>query len=61
MLTDFFLKLREGGVPASVKEYLTLMEALQKHVSSGSLDDFFPLALPNARDGHRHFLFSLWL
>ena len=44
MLTDFFLKLREGGVPASVKEYLTLMEALQKHVSSGSLDEFYFLS-----------------
>jgi uncharacterized protein len=44
MLTEFFLKLREGGVPASVKEYLTLMEALQKHVSSGSLDEFYYLS-----------------
>ncbi len=44
MLTDFFLKLREGGVSASVTEYLTLMEALQKHVSSGSLDEFYYLA-----------------
>ena len=44
LLTDFFLKLREGGVPASVKEYLVLMEALQKHVTSGSLDEFYYLA-----------------
>ena len=44
LLTDFFLKLREGGVPASVKEYLTLMEALQKHVTSGSLDEFYYLS-----------------
>jgi uncharacterized protein len=44
LLTDFFLKLREGGVPASVKEYLTLMEALAKHVTSGSLDEFYYLS-----------------
>jgi uncharacterized protein len=44
MLTDFFLKVREGGVPASVTEYLALLEALQKHVSSGSLDEFYFLA-----------------
>lgn len=44
MLTDFFLKLREGGVPASVNEYLTLMEALQKHVIGGSLDEFYYLS-----------------
>jgi uncharacterized protein len=44
MLTDFFLRVREGGVPASVTEYLVLLEALQKHVSSGSLDEFYYLA-----------------
>ena len=44
MLTDFFLKLREGGIPASVKEYLTLMEALARHVTSGSLDEFYYLS-----------------
>ena len=44
LLTDFFLKLRAGGVPASVKEYLVLMEALQKHVTSGSLDEFYYLS-----------------
>ena len=44
MLTEFFLRLRAGGVPASVREYLTLMEALQKHVSSGSLDEFYYLS-----------------
>src|SRR6185503_10718780 len=36
--------LRAGGVPASVKEYLTLMEALQKKVSSGNLDEFYFLS-----------------
>ncbi|HEX4985396.1 MAG TPA: VWA domain-containing protein [Burkholderiales bacterium] len=44
MLIDFFLQLRQGGVPASVKEYLTLMEALQKHVIGGSLDEFYHLS-----------------
>jgi uncharacterized protein with von Willebrand factor type A (vWA) domain len=44
LLTDFFLKLRQGGVPASVNEYLTLLEALQKHVSSGNLDEFYYLS-----------------
>ena len=44
MLTDFFLKLKEGGVPVSVKEFLTLIEALARHVTSGSLDEFYYLA-----------------
>jgi uncharacterized protein with von Willebrand factor type A (vWA) domain len=44
LLTDFFLQLRDGGIPVSVKEYLTLMEALQHKLSAGSLDDFYYLA-----------------
>jgi uncharacterized protein len=44
MLTDFFFKLREGGVPASIKEYLMLMEAMQKHVASTRVEDFYHLA-----------------
>ena len=44
MLTDFFLKLRDGGVPASLNEYLALMEALGKKLGSGSLDEFYYLA-----------------
>ena len=41
MLIDFFLELRKGGVPATIKEFLTLMEALRKHVISGSIDDYY--------------------
>ena len=44
MLTEFFLKLRDGGIPASIKEYLTLIEGLQKHVAAGSMEDFYFLA-----------------
>ena len=44
MLTEFFFKLREGGVPASIKEYLMLMEAMQQHVASTSIDDFYHLS-----------------
>ena len=44
MLIEFFLKLKEGGVPVSVREFLTLLEALEKRVIFGSLDDFYYLA-----------------
>ena len=44
MLTDFFFQLRQGGVPVSLKEFLTLHEALQKKVAWGSLDDFYLLS-----------------
>ena len=44
MLIEFFLKLREGGVPVSIREFLTLNEALQKEVVFGSVEDFYYLA-----------------
>jgi uncharacterized protein len=44
MLIEFFLKLKEGGVPASVKEFLTLVEALAKRVAFGSTEEFYYLA-----------------
>ncbi len=44
MLIEFFLKLRLGGVPASIKEFLMLIEALEKQVAFGSVDEFYHLA-----------------
>src|SRR3989337_1902426 len=44
MLIEFFLKLKEGGLPVSVREFLTLLEALDKRVISGSIDDFYYLS-----------------
>ena len=44
MLIEFFLKLKEGGVPVSIKEFLTLIEALEKRVAFGSMEDFYYLA-----------------
>ncbi|MSQ19120.1 MAG: VWA domain-containing protein [Betaproteobacteria bacterium] len=44
MLISFFLKLKEHKVPVSIKEFLTLLEAMNKHVIGPSLDDFYFLA-----------------
>ena len=44
MLIEFFQKLKQGGVPVSVREFLTLLEALDKRVISGSIDDFYYLS-----------------
>ncbi len=44
MLIEFFLKLRQGGVPASIKEFLVLIEALEKQVAFASVEDFYFLA-----------------
>ncbi|HEV3430503.1 MAG TPA: VWA domain-containing protein [Paraburkholderia sp.] len=44
MLIDFFYTLRDAKLPVSVKEYLTLVEALKERVIAPSLDDFYYLA-----------------
>ena len=44
MLIEFFLKLKQGGLPVSVREFLTLLEALEKQVIHGNVDDFYYLS-----------------
>ncbi|MET0265926.1 MAG: VWA domain-containing protein [Duganella sp.] len=44
MLIDFFFTLKDARVPVSIKEFLTLLEALQKNVIGASLDEFYYLA-----------------
>ena len=41
MLIDFFLKLRQAKVPVTTKEYLMLIEGMQKGVVGSSIDDFY--------------------
>jgi len=44
VLIDFFYRLRAARVPVSLKEFLTLLEALEKGVIGPSVDDFYYLA-----------------
>jgi uncharacterized protein len=44
VLIEFFLKLKAGGVPVSIREFLTLVEALDKEVAFGSAEDFYYLS-----------------
>src|ERR1700759_534029 len=44
MLIDFFYSLRAAKLPVSVKEYLTLLEALKAQVIEPSLDEFYYLS-----------------
>ena len=44
MLIDFFYTLRAAKLKVSVKEYLTLLEALKAGVIGPSVDDFYYLA-----------------
>jgi uncharacterized protein with von Willebrand factor type A (vWA) domain len=44
VLIDFFLKLKSHKLPVSIKEYLVLLEALDKKVIGSSVDDFYYLS-----------------
>ena len=55
MLIPFFFRLRKAGVPASITEYLTLMEAMKAHVAGYSVEDFFYLARACLVKDERHF------
>ena len=44
MLIDFFLKLKSAKVPVTTKEYLMLIEGMQKGVAGASIDDFYYFA-----------------
>lgn len=43
MFLDFFLLLRKEGIPVSIQEYLSLIEALKKGVANYSIEDFYSL------------------
>ena len=44
MLIDFFFTLKDAKIPVSIKEFLILLEAMQKQVIAPSLDEFYYLA-----------------
>ena len=44
MFFNFFVELRQAGVPVSIKEYLTLIGALEKGCAEYSVDNFYYLS-----------------
>jgi uncharacterized protein with von Willebrand factor type A (vWA) domain len=55
MLIPFFYTLRSARLPVSVKEYLTLIEALKAGVISPSIDEFYYLARATLVKDEAHF------
>jgi len=55
MLTGFFLHLRSFKLPISTREFLTLLEALDKRVVSSSLADFYALSRATLIKDEQHF------
>src|SRR6204780_5214703 len=44
MFATFFHELKEAGVPVTLREYLTLMEAMEKDVAGRRVEDFYYLS-----------------
>ncbi len=44
MLIDFFYTLKDAKIPVTIKEFLTLLEAMEKNVIAPSMDDFYYLS-----------------
>ncbi|MDQ1833988.1 vWA domain-containing protein [Massilia scottii] len=41
MLIDFFFTLKDAKIPVTIKEFLTLLEAMERNVVGASMDDFY--------------------
>ncbi len=55
MFIDLFQKLREGGLPVSITEYLSMLSALDGHVASIDIDEFYYLARTSLVKDESHF------
>lgn len=55
MMTDFFFKLRQAGIPVTLTEFLTLLEALNQRVSAHGVEEFYYLARAALVKDERHY------
>jgi uncharacterized protein with von Willebrand factor type A (vWA) domain len=55
MLIDFFYTLRDAKVPVTIREFLSLLEALDQGVITTSLDDFYYLSRLTLVKDEAHF------
>jgi uncharacterized protein len=51
---SFFLELRQAKVPTSLREFLTLLEAMQKRVAAFDIDEFYYLSRTTLVKDERH-------
>ncbi|MFH1805478.1 MAG: VWA domain-containing protein [Pseudomonadota bacterium] len=55
MFTGFFYKLKEARLPVSLREYLTLLDAVGQGVAGYAVEDFYYLARATLVKDERHF------
>ena len=44
MFATFFHELKQAGVPVTLREYLTLMEAMERDIAGRRVEDFYYLS-----------------
>ena len=44
MFVDFFLALKDANVPVTLREYLTLLEAMEQGIARYKVNDFYYLS-----------------
>ena len=54
MFTVFFQELKSAGLPVSLREYLTLMEAMEADLASRRVEDFYYLSRASLVKDERH-------
>ena len=54
MFVNFFFEVKKAGIPTSLREYLTLLEAMKAKVIEFSIDDFYYLSLSAMVKDERH-------
>ncbi|MGI9410599.1 MAG: vWA domain-containing protein [Hyphomicrobiaceae bacterium] len=54
MFTNFFLELKSAKVPVSLREYLTLLEAMQEDLAERRVEDFYYLSRTCLVKDERH-------
>ena len=54
MFLRFFYELKQSGIPVSVKEYLTFLEAVDSGIADKKIDDFYYLSRASLVKDERH-------
>ena len=54
MFFSFFTELRAAKIPVSLREYLTLMEAMQQRIAVFAIEDFYFVARAVLVKDERH-------
>src|SRR5208337_5303840 len=54
MFLNFFYELKKSGIPVSVKEYLTFLNAIDVGIAGQRIDDFYYLSRASLVKDERH-------